>query len=332
MTTLGDPRWGTVLPRRTQLLVAMTAAVFVGLAIAIALAFAHGRRIGCHPSPSTVCPMSLAQAVARPGTPRDILLVAALVAIASATMTAAAVSVARDIARAHGRADLVAGVSHELRMPLAQILLYGESLALGRAQGIDAHDAAVRTIVREARRLTALVDNVLYCARAAHNNSTIYPTTVDLTDFVEDTLLALIPAAADSGATIVLAVTPHTLVRAETGALRQVVLNLVDNALKYGPPAQHVTIGAEGAASGLVHLWVEDEGPGVPADQARHIFKAFERLTRDRQGPVAGSGLGLAVVDDLVTRLHGRVWVTPGRSGGARFVVELPVPSGTETA
>jgi signal transduction histidine kinase len=113
-------------------------------------------------------------------------------------------------------------------------------------------------------------------------------------------------------------------VRGDAAALRHVLLNFLDNAAKYGPPTQTVRVAAARYGA-LVRLTVDDEGPGVPPTEREAIWAPFARLDRDRRGTRPGSGIGLSVVRDLITRQQGRCWVDDAPTGGARFVVELPV-------
>jgi len=106
---------------------------------------------------------------------------------------------------------------------------------------------------------------------------------------------------------------------ADPQCTRQILLNLLDNALKHGPRDQTVTVGAS-RVNGSVHLWVEDQGSGVAAAERE---KVFERFVRGTQSAAGGAGLGLAVVKELTELQGGRVWVEDGARGGARFVVEL---------
>jgi signal transduction histidine kinase len=109
----------------------------------------------------------------------------------------------------------------------------------------------------------------------------------------------------------------------DEGGLTRVLLNLLDNAVKYGPEAGEVTIRLRRAADD-VELSVEDRGPGVPAGEREAIFAPFQRLDRDRQSAGGGAGIGLAIVRDLVTRHGGSCRVEDREGGGARFVVRLP--------
>jgi signal transduction histidine kinase len=112
--------------------------------------------------------------------------------------------------------------------------------------------------------------------------------------------------------------------------VRQVLLNFLDNAARYGPRGQRVVVGVDRVAEGFareerVRLWVEDEGPGVPADERARVFEPYYRMARDAAVAAGGSGIGLAVVRDLVARQGGRAWVEPGAHGaGARFAAEFP--------
>jgi len=110
---------------------------------------------------------------------------------------------------------------------------------------------------------------------------------------------------------------------ADPSALRQMVLNLLDNALKYGPSSQTVTIGTSIKAD-RARLWVDDQGEGIPARERERVWSSFYRLDRHANSSVAGSGIGLYVVRELA-RLHGGdAWVEDAPGGGARIVIELP--------
>jgi signal transduction histidine kinase len=131
------------------------------------------------------------------------------------------------------------------------------------------------------------------------------------------------PLAAAREATVVLDIPDTLTVRAERNALRQVLLNLLDNAIKYGPVGQEVRVEGRDAADGRgVVLAVEDQGPGVPLGDRERIWEGFERLERE-DAPVAGSGIGLAVVRALAARMGGETAVGDAPTGGARFTVRL---------
>jgi len=108
----------------------------------------------------------------------------------------------------------------------------------------------------------------------------------------------------------------------DPAAYRQIVLNLLENAVRYGPAEQTVTVRVE-RTDGGARLVVDDEGPGIAVGDRERVWAPFVRLTSQRQSAMV-TGIGLAVVRDLTSRHSGRAWVERAESGGARFVVELP--------
>jgi signal transduction histidine kinase len=123
---------------------------------------------------------------------------------------------------------------------------------------------------------------------------------------------------------------PHVYANVDANALRQVVLNILDNAVKYGPAGQTVRATLR-AVAGRAQLTIDDEGPGIAAGERARVWRPFYRVPRDPTSTVTGSGLGLAVVHDLVRRMNGVVWVDDAPRGGTRIVVQLPLaaaPSG----
>jgi signal transduction histidine kinase len=103
------------------------------------------------------------------------------------------------------------------------------------------------------------------------------------------------------------------------------LLNLLDNAVKYGPAGQEVRIGAT-RDDGAARLWVDDGGPGIPGPDRERVWERFWRLERDRGSAIAGSGIGLAVVRELASLHHGRAWIdNPAAGVGTRVVIELPI-------
>ena len=225
------------------------------------------------------------------------------------------------------RADFVASTSHELRTPLAQIRMFAELLQKGALHRPDEAARALRIIEKEASRLTILVDNLLNYARLRRRAddddalAAVAPTHV--ADDVQHVLDAFAPLAAERGARVVSAVPAGLHARVDSLALRQVLTNYLENAVKYGPAGQAVTVGAA-AAGRRVRVWVDDEGDGVPPDEREAIWIAFRRGRRAEASARGGSGIGLAVVRELVLQYGGTVRVEDAPRGGARFVAEFP--------
>ena len=262
------------------------------------------------------------------GLPRSRLPLIAVLLILSLALAAVAVAqLRREQALARLRANFVASVSHELRTPLAQIRLYLETLRLGRFVTEEQREWSLSTIDRETRRLTNLVENVLRFAAPGRRGApaawaqSLAP--IDLSVEVAEVAREFEVMAAARRARLECALEPGLEVRAERGAVRQVLLNLLDNAVKFGPPGQTVRLRVERCGA-MVRLTVDDEGPGVSRDECESVFAPFHRGESKAAAAVGGSGIGLAVVRDLVEAHGGRVRVEPAPGRGARFVVELP--------
>ena len=115
----------------------------------------------------------------------------------------------------------------------------------------------------------------------------------------------------------------HAVARADRDALKQVLLNLLDNAVKYGPVGQTVTVGTRLATNGRVQVWVDDQGSGISARDKARVWEPFRRLDRAVEAGISGNGIGLAVVRELVVAQGGTVTVLDAPGGGASFVVSL---------
>jgi signal transduction histidine kinase len=221
------------------------------------------------------------------------------------------------------REDFISSVSHELRTPLAQIRMLAELQADGKLRTDEERERASRIMARESQRLTQLVENILHFSRsraAQPAQSPLKPVALD--ECVSDAAEAFRPLMnADAGG-IDVDIPRGVAVMAHRDALRQIVSNLLDNALKYGPPGQTVRIGVDRDAR-HVRIVVDDEGPGVPEQDRASIWEPYVRLRRDVDGHTPGSGVGLAVVKTLAAELGGRVSIEGAPDGGARFIVEL---------
>lgn len=251
--------------------------------------------------------------------------IAAFLALLVATVALIAIAFvltwrASELARQ--RTDFTSSVSHELRTPLTQILLYGEMLGLRRTRSDRERTEAAHVIVREARRLIHLVENVLHFSRAERRIVHVTPRGQPLEPLLRDIVAAFVPLVQSKGTRIAVDVTPALVARVDADALRHVLLNLLDNASRYGPAVQTIVVGAARAGE-WVTIWVDDEGPGIPADDRKRIWQPFVRLARDMSAASTGSGIGLAVVTELVTLMEGECGVETAPAGGSRFYVRL---------
>jgi signal transduction histidine kinase len=256
-----------------------------------------------------------------PGSRLPVLL--GLLALTAALASVALMQLRREHELARLRADFTSSVSHELRTPLAQILLFGETLELGRVRSDADRRLAVETIVHEARRLMRMVDNVLHFARTSEGRMRLERTPTELGPLIESIAAAFAPLAAERGSQVTTDIRESITANVDCGAVRQMVLNLLDNALKFGPPGQTVRVIVD-CVDSRARIAVEDEGPGIPVADRERIWSPYVRLRRERSAVHEGSGIGLAVVRELAALHRGAAYVEAAPSGGARFVVELP--------
>jgi signal transduction histidine kinase len=268
------------------------------------------------------------------GLPRSRLpLLLAMLLVATALAVVAVVQLRRENELARLRADFVSSVSHELRTPLAQIRLFIETLRLGRAPTDEQRDWSLRQIDRETNRLAHLVENVLHFARVSRGRVTLpvlRPTP--LAPEIDDVVRAFSPLADSRKATVRAELDPTLVAAIEPELLRQVLLNLLDNAVKYGPTAQTITVRLHQAGE-MAHISVSDEGPGISEGDREAIWRPFHRGANAAARVVGGSGIGLSIVRDIVASLGGEIWLERPASDarGATFTIALPLVDAAST-
>ena len=259
------------------------------------------------------------------GMPRSNLpMLISLLALTAGLVVAALLQLRREYELSRLRADFVSGVSHELRTPLAQIRMFSETLLLGRVRSEGERLRSLEIIDQEAHRLTHLVENLLHFSRSERRLTRLSPAPAPLAPLLREAAEGFAPLAAARDVALRTELTDGVVALVDADALRQMLLNLLDNAVKYGPSGQTVTLGLT-ASNGRARISVDDQGPGIPAPDRERVWEQFWRLERDRGSAVAGTGIGLSVVRELVALHGGRAWVEDAPGGGARFVIELPL-------
>ena len=220
------------------------------------------------------------------------------------------------------KSDFVATVSHELRTPLAAV--YGAAVTLAERDFTGREDLRRELVVQiadQAARLSAIVDDILFVGKLESGGLRLDPAAVDATEVAR----AAVDAARvrDSKAVVELNAATPLPIEADPGRLRQVLDNLLDNAIKYSPEGAPIVLRVE-ADSRWTRFAIADNGVGIPASEVPRIFEKFYRVDPHQRSGVNGTGLGLYVCRELVERMEGRISVTsmPGR--GSTFVVELP--------
>ncbi len=214
--------------------------------------------------------------------------------------------------------------SHELRTPLASIRGYAELYRIGAARDPADQEKAMNRIEAEAKRMGVLVEDLLTLARLDEERE-LLREEVDLAALVRDAVDAA--RAADPERPITVTAVAPVLVDGDAGRLRQVVDNLVRNALTHTPPGTAVDVRvARGERT--AELEVRDHGRGLPAGDPSALFERFWRSEGGRERGKAGAGLGLAIVAGIVEAHRGSVTAADAPGGGARFSVSLPLSGG----
>ncbi|MBI5769067.1 MAG: PAS domain-containing protein [Verrucomicrobia bacterium] len=241
---------------------------------------------------------------------------------------AGAVLVAHDVTQLRElegvRQDFVANVSYELRTPLSLIKSAAETLIDGGKDDPAALTRFLEIIDKHANRLTLLIDDLLLLARLDSGRIELRFEAVPLRAAVQDTVDDYQLKAAARGVVLENAVPPGLAARADAERLRQVLSNLVDNAIKYGRENGRVTVSGRALDAGRVELCVRDDGPGIPPEAKVRVFERFFRVDKARSREQGGTGLGLAIVKNVVQAHGGEVRVESAPGEGTVFFLTLP--------
>jgi len=229
--------------------------------------------------------------------------------------------------------NFIQNVSHELKTPLT--VIQGHAAKMGDAPDDRAGwQASRRIITDEAKRLTQLVDNLLTLSRLESPSFTIDRAPLNLSALLEEAILQLSDLAEERKLALSLNVAPGLpRLTGDRARLKQVVLNLLDNAIKYTPSGGTITVSAtlsqtEGATqkgASQVVCAIQDTGEGIPADDLPHIFDKLYRARRTKGRPVEGSGLGLSIVQQIIRAHGGDIKVESEPNQGSTFTFTLPV-------
>jgi signal transduction histidine kinase len=247
----------------------------------------------------------------------------ALVALGAGYAMARGVS--REMRVAHLQSDFVAAVSHEFRTPLTSIRQLSELLARDRVATPERRQEFLDAIVGESERLQRLIEHLLDFGRVETGRLELRFAPVSVAALLSDVVAAAEKDGTTAGRVVDLDIQPELPpVRGDRDALAHVVRNLLDNAVKYSPGRDRVSVSATNG-DGRVHISVQDNGLGIPVDEQRDIFQKFVRGAAAASARIPGTGIGLAMVRLIVDAHNGTVAVTSELGKGSTFTVTLPV-------
>jgi two-component system phosphate regulon sensor histidine kinase PhoR len=221
------------------------------------------------------------------------------------------------------RREFVANVSHELRTPLSMIKGFAETLLDGAMQNAEVSTKFLQTIEKHADRLAQLIEDLLTISELENGGSTLNIRPVQLAKIVAAVFEDLRSRAEAQKVSLHNELSKDLVALCDSDRLRQVISNLVENAIKYGRSKGRVGVTAK-PSDGFVEIAVRDDGCGIPADSLPRIFERFYRVDKARSRESGGTGLGLAIVKHIVQNHGGKVWVESAVGIGSTFYFTLP--------
>lgn len=229
------------------------------------------------------------------------------------------------------RREFSANVSHELKTPLTSISGFGEMIA----NGMYANEADVRMfgqrIYSEAQRMVTLINTILHLSKLEENDTTITWGMVNMEEVVKYVVDIISPQAHHRGVTV-LSETEPVYVHGNHSLLSELLVNLLDNAVKYNRQNGQVSVKLSKTADNHMVLTVSDTGIGIPKDKQNRIFERFYRVESSRSKETGGTGLGLAMCKHIISRHHGTVTLDSVEGRGTTITVTMPCLSAQEVS
>jgi two-component system phosphate regulon sensor histidine kinase PhoR len=222
------------------------------------------------------------------------------------------------------RQEFVANVSHELRTPLSLIKSAAETLMDGAKDDPAALGRFLQIIDKHANRLALLIDDLLLLSTLDSGGLRLNKQPLPVRSTVQEAIDDLRQRALARDVTLENSVPAALVALADSERMRQVISNLLDNAIKYGRAGGTTTVGGRVLDDGRIEITVADDGPGIPRESQQRIFERFYRVDKARSREQGGTGLGLAIVKHVVQAHGGEVGLASEPGSGARFIVVLP--------
>ncbi len=230
----------------------------------------------------------------------------------------------RNLKDAIEKTSFVSSVSHELKTPLTSIRMYAELLQTGRIKKTEKINHYLSVIVTESQRLTRLVNNVLDFGRLEEGKKNYHPDNINLSALLTEIVNINRLRIEKTGLNLEVII-PDSKIQAFTDrdAIEQVVLNLVDNAIKYAVNGEKLILSLEESDPLFFQITIQDFGPGIPSGQTEKIFEKFHRVDNSLTSRQPGSGLGLSIARRILRDLNGDLLYEPGDKCGCRFIIKI---------
>ncbi len=235
----------------------------------------------------------------------------------------------RDILRekrlSHLRSDFVSNVTHDLKTPLTSIHLFAESILLGRVESSSGRKEYLQIILSETERLKRIINNILDFSRQEKGRLEYRTENVNVTDLINSALGDLNYWLVEKNFTVQTQLEENIIIAADRDALKQVVINLLDNAIKYSGENREIHVRMKSDKKRISIDFV-DKGIGIPPDQFETIFEKFYRVNNSIKEGAGGTGLGLTVVKEIMEAHHGEILVESKLNEGSKFTLIFNSP------
>ncbi|CAN5471399.1 hypothetical protein BH09BAC3_BH09BAC3_34150 [soil metagenome] len=245
----------------------------------------------------------------------DIILVIAVVLVFR--------NVKKEVQLAQNKADFVSNVSHEIRTPLALISMFAETLEMGRVSTEEKKQEYYSIISKETRRLSGIVNKILNFSQAEANRKNFNPVRLHTGNEIREILKTYESHLSSKGFEYSLKEKSNEPVVADKEAFTEIIINLIDNAMKYSTDRKRLEI-TTGSENGFGYVAVKDYGVGISAANRKHIFDKFYRVPTGDLAKTTGTGLGLSLVKQLIEAQNGKIDVVSEPGKGSTFTVCFP--------
>lgn len=246
----------------------------------------------------------------------DVILIIALVFVFR--------NVKREVQLAQNKTDFVSNVSHEIRTPLALISMFAETLEMNRITSEEKRREYYSIISKETQRLTGIVNKILSFSQAEAGKKVLHIEAVELSREVGDLLKTYDFHLKNKGFEYVLQGEKPVLVMADRESLTEMIINLIDNAIKYGSDKKKIDL-VLGKDLSMGWIAIRDYGEGISETDQKHIFDKFYRVSTGNLAKVRGTGLGLSFVKQLIEQQNGRISVKSELGKGSTFTLYFPL-------
>ena len=220
------------------------------------------------------------------------------------------------------RKDFVANVSHELKTPLTSIKGFVETLLDGDLEDKKTTRKFMTIIFQEAERLNNLIHDLLDMSKLESGQTELRKKRVDLEPLVDSVILSVFNQMDEKNLELEKDIRAK-VVWGDEDLLKELLINLIDNSVKYTPPGGKIVVGSS-KGKGEIVIYVKDTGYGIPAESLPRIFERFYRVDKGRSREMGGTGLGLSIIKHIVERHGGKVAVRSELGKGSEFIVTIP--------